>query len=160
VRSYGILARTAWLDDGVRQLSIAAGTDKYLYNHEYGTDDGSTTPPSALNAYIEAAPVDIADGDKFSFVRRIVPDLKFFNSTSSPEASIILKTQNYTGSNYASGSSSAVDRTSTTPVDQYTNVANVRVRGRSLIFRIESNKVGTRWGLGSPRIEIRPDGGR
>jgi hypothetical protein len=160
VWSYGILARTAWLDDGVRQLSIAAGTDNYLYNHEYGTDDGSTTPPSALNAYIEASPVDIADGDKFSFVRRIVPDLKFFNSTSSPEASIILKTQNYTGSNYASGSTSAVDRTSTTPVDQYTNVANVRVRGRSLIFRIESNKVGTRWGLGSPRIEVRPDGGR
>ena len=160
VWSYGILARTAWLDDGVRENAIAAGTDNYLYLHEYGLDDGSTTPSSALNAYIEASPVDIADGDKFSFVRRIVPDLKFFNSTDNPEASLVLKTQNYTGSNYISGSSSAVDRSSTVPVDQYTNVANVRVRGRSLIFRIESNKVGTRWGLGSPRIEVRPDGGR
>lgn len=160
VWSFGQLSRTAWLDDGVRGFSLAASTDQYLYNHEDGTDDGSTNPASPLNAYIESAPVDITDGDKFSFVRRILPDVKFFNSTDNPEVSLVLKTQNYPGSNLVNGSSSAVDRTSTVPVDQYTNVANVRVRGRSLIFRIESNKVGTRWGLGSPRIEIRPDGGR
>lgn len=160
VWSFGVIARTAWLDDGVREHPIAAGTDGYLYNHELGTDDGSTNPPSALNAYIEAAPIDIGDGDRFSFVRRILPDLKFFNSTDNPQASLILKTQNYTGSRYVDGSTSAVDRTASVPIDLYTNVANVRVRGRSLIFRIESNKVGTRWGLGSPRIEIRPDGGR
>lgn len=158
--TFGQIARTAWLDDGVRGFSIAASTDQHLYNHELGTDDGSTNPASPLNAYIESAPVDIQDGDKFSFVRRILPDVKFFNSTNDPEVSLVLKAQNYPGSNYVSGSSSAVDRTSTVPVDQYTNVANVRVRGRSLIFRIESNKVGTRWGLGSPRIEIRTDGGR
>lgn len=160
VWTYGIISRTAWLDDGVSNNQIAAGTDGYLYYHEIGTNDGSTNPPSALNAYIETTPFDIGDGDKFSFVRRIVPDLKFFNSTNDPQASLVLKTQNYNGSNYASGSSSSVVRTSTVPVDQYTNVSNVRVRGRSLIFRIESNRVGTRWGLGSPRIEIRPDGSR
>lgn len=158
--TFGQIARTAWLDDGVRNFSIAASTDQYLYNHELGTDDGSTNPASPLNAYIESAPVDIQDGDKFSFVRRVLPDVKFFNSTDNPEVTLVLKTQNYPGSNYVNGSSSAVDRTSTVPVDQYTNVANVRVRGRSLIFRVESDKVGTRWGLGSPRIEIRPDGGR
>ena len=158
--SFGQISRTAWLDDGVRGTSIAASTDYYLYNQEVGTDDGSTNPASPLNAYIESAPVDIQDGDKFSFVRRVIPDVKFFDSTNDPEVALVLKTQNYNGSNYVNGSNSAVDRTSTTPVDQYTNVANVRVRGRSLIFRIESNKVGTRWGLGSPRIEIRPDGGR
>lgn len=160
VWSYGTISRTAWLDDGVREYPIAAATDGYLYNHEIGVDDGSTNPPSPINAYIESSPFDIGDGDRFSFVRRIVPDLKFFNSTNDPEAVLVLKTQNYSGSNYVNGSSSAVDRTSTVPIDQYTNVANVRVRGRSLVFRIESNKVGTRWGLGSPRIEIRPDGGR
>jgi hypothetical protein len=160
VWTYGVISRTAWLDDGVSNNQIAAGTDGYLYYHEIGTDDGSTNPPSPLNAYIESTPFDISEGDKFSFVRRIVPDLKFFNSTNDPQASLVLKTQNYNGSNYASGSSSSVVRTSTVPVDQYTNVSTVRVRGRSLIFRIESNKVGTRWGLGSPRIEIRPDGSR
>lgn len=160
VWSYGVLSRSAWIDDGVRTYPIAAGSDNYLYNHEYGMNDGSTNPPSPLNAYIEAAPMDIGDGDRFSFVRRILPDVKFFNSSNDPAVSLVLKTQNYTGSIYVDGSTSAVDRTSTVPIDQYTNVVNVRVRGRSLIFRIESNKVNTRWGLGSPRIEIRPDGGR
>lgn len=160
VWTFGVLSRTAWLDDGVRTYPIAAATDGYLYNHEYGTDDGSTNPASPISAYIETTPFDIGDGDKFSFVRRIVPDIKFFDSTNSPEASLVLKTQNYNGSSYVSGSTSSVTRTSSVPIDLYTNVANVRVRGRSLIFRIESNKVGTRWGLGSPRMEIRTDGGR
>jgi len=160
VWTFGVLSRTAWLDDGVRTYPIAASTDGYLYNHEFGTDDGSTNPASPINAYIETSPFDIGEGDKFSFVRRIIPDLKFFNSTNSPQASLVLKTQNYNGSSYASGSTSSVARTASVPIDLYTNVANVRVRGRSLIFRIESNKVGTRWGLGSPRIELRTDGGR
>ena len=160
VWTFGVLSRTAWLDDGVRTYPIAAATDGYLYNHEYGTDDGSTNPASPISAYIETSPFDIGEGDKFSFVRRIIPDLKFFNSTDSPQASLVLKTQNYNGSSYASGSTSSVAHTSSVPIDLYTNVANVRVRGRSLIFRIESNKVGTRWGLGSPRIELRTDGGR
>lgn len=157
---YGQLARSAWIDDGVRPYPLATSPDGYLYIQEYGTDDGSQNPSVALNPYIESSPIDIGEGDKFSFVRRILPDVKFFNSSNSPEVSMVLKTQNYTGSNYVDGSTSAVDRTATVPVDQYTNVANVRVRGRSLILRVESNKVGTRWGLGSPRIEIRQDGGR
>jgi hypothetical protein len=158
--TYGKWDRSAWLDDGVRTYPIAAGTDNYLYYQEYGLNDGSVNPPGPLNSYIESAPFDIADGDKFSFVRRIFPDVKFFNSASDPQVSLVLKTQNYNGSNYVAGSNSSVSRTSTVPVDQYTNVANVRVRGRSLIFRIDGNKVDTRWGLGSPRIEIRPDGSR
>jgi hypothetical protein len=71
-----------------------------------------------------------------------------------------MKTQNYPGSNYQNGSDSSVIRTSTVPVDQYTNVLDVRLRGRSIILRVESNKVGTRWGLGSPRIETQVDGRR
>lgn len=160
VWSYGEIERTAWLDDGVRDYPIAASTDNHLYYQEYGMNDGSQNPPVALNAYIEASPVDIGDGDKFSFVRRVLPDVKFFDSTNDPQVSLVLKTQNYNGSPYLSGSNSSVIRTSSVPIDQYTNVANVRVRGRSLIFRIESNKVDTRWGLGSPRIEVRTDGAR
>jgi len=157
---YGQLARSAWIDDGVRPYPLATSTDGYVYIQEYGTDDGSQSPAVALDAYIESSPIDIGEGDKFSFVRRILPDIKFFNSTNGPKVTLTLKTQNYTGSTYVSGSTSPIDRTATVPVDQYTNVANVRVRGRSLIFRIDGNRAGTKWGLGSPRIEIRQDGGR
>ena len=160
VWTFGSLARTAWLDKGVHLYPIAAGADGYLYNQEYGFDDGSTDPASPINAYIESSPVDIGEGDRFSFVRRVLPDVKFFDSTNSPSVDVVLKTQNYPGSNYANGSDSSVTRTAVVPIDQYTPVRDVRLRGRSIIFRIESNKTGTRWGLGSPRIEIRQDGGR
>lgn len=160
VWSYGKLARTAWIDRGVRPYPIAASTDSYMYNHELGTDDGSTTPVSALNAYIESSPIDLADGAQFSFIRRVLPDVTFVDSTDSPRVDFILKTQNYPGSNYVSGSDSVTQRTAVVPVEQFTTVENVRIRGRSVIFRIESNRVGTRWILGSPRIEIQPDGRR
>ena len=160
VWSHGALARTGWLDRGTRNFPLAASTDNFLYFHEIGTDDGSTNPPSALNCYIESAPIDIGDGDKFSFVRRIIPDVSFYNGTNSPTVNFTMKTQDYPGSNYQAGSNSSVVRTSTVPVDQYTNVLDVRLRGRSVILRVESNKVGTRWGLGSPRIETQVDGRR
>ena len=160
VWSHGSMARTAWIDSGIRPFPLAASVDNYFYYQESGTDDGSTTPPSPLNAYIESAPIDIGDGDKFSFVRRVIPDVSFFNATNSPTVDFILKTQNYPGSNYQSGSDSEVVRTSTVPVDQYTQVCDVRLRGRSVILRVESNKVGTRWSLGSPRIETQVDGKR
>jgi hypothetical protein len=158
--TFGTLARTAWIDRGVRLYPIAASTDNYLYNHEFGTDDGSTNPSTGLNAYIESAPIDIGEGDRFWFVRRIIPDVNFFNATNSPTLDMVIKTQNYPGSNYVNGSNSSVTRTATVPVDQYTQVQDIRLRGRSLILRVESDRVGTRWSLGSPRIEIRTDGGR
>ena len=40
---YGTLVRTAWLDKGIRQFPIAAGSS-YLYNHEFGFDDGMDLP--------------------------------------------------------------------------------------------------------------------
>lgn len=158
--TYGTLSRTSWLDRGVRLYPIAASVDNYLYNHEFGTDDGSVNPSIGINAYIESAPVDIGDGDKFSFVRRIIPDVNFFNATNNPSLDMVLKTQNYPGSNYVNGSDSSVTRTATVPVDQYTQVRDIRLRGRSVVLRVESDRVGTRWSLGSPRIEIRTDGGR
>jgi hypothetical protein len=160
VWTYGNLARTAWLDHGVREYPQAASPDNYLYNHEFGTDDGSTTPATPLNAYIESSPLDIGDGNQFSFVRRIIPDVTFINATNDPRLDLIIKTQNYPGSNYQSGSDSEVVRTATVPVEQYTQVKDIRLRGRSIIFRVESNRVGTCWRLGSPRIEIQADGRR
>jgi len=160
VWTYGNLARTAWLDHGVREYPQAASPDNYLYNHEFGTDDGSTNPATPLNAYIESSPLDIGDGDHFSFVRRIIPDVTFINATNDPRLDMIIKTQNYPGSNYQSGSDSEVLRTATVPVEQYTQVKDIRLRGRSIILRVESNRVGTCWRLGSPRIEIQPDGRR
>lgn len=158
--SYGTMARTAWIDRGTNQYPIAAATDGYLYNHELGFDDGSTNPPSALSTYIESSPFDIGEGDQFAFIKRMIPDLTFINSTNSPEATMTLKMQQFPGSNYSSSSTKAVDQTATVPIEQFTEQVFLRLRGRQATFRIASNKVGTRWSLGSPRIEIQPDGKR
>jgi len=46
------------------------------------------------------------------------------------------------------------------PVEEYTNQLHIRVRGRQMQLRIESDEVGVQWQLGRPRIDLRPDGRR
>jgi hypothetical protein len=158
--TYGVMSRTAWLDRGVNQYPIASATDGYLYNQEFGTDDGMVNPPVALTPYIESAPFDIGDGYQFSFIKKIIPDITFVNSTGSPTATMSLKMQNFPGSNYDQTSSSSVAQTATVPVEQFTEQAFVRLRGRQATFKVSSDEIGTRWILGSPRLEIQPDGRR
>jgi len=157
---YGNLSRTAWRDRGIRQYPIAAGADggvSYLYNHELGVDDDG----SPMDSYIESSQMDIGDGDKFLLTRRVIPDLKFDGSTSpTPEVDFTIKTRTYPGTNYSQTDTQAVVRTSTTPVQQFTSELDMRLRGRSFAFRVDSDTAGVRWKLGVPRIDIRPDGRR
>jgi hypothetical protein len=46
------------------------------------------------------------------------------------------------------------------PVEQFTDQVHLRLRGRSFAFRIETTETGIAWRLGSPRLDIRPDGRR
>ena len=158
----GSLTRTAWLDRGVNDFPIAASIDNYLYNHESGFDDGSTN--TALSAHIESSQMDIQDGDGFLFIRRILPDLTFRTSTgpedASPSANLILKARNFPGTNYGTPETGGVTQTSTSPIEQFTDQVHVRLRGRSFALRVESTAEGVGWRLGSPRVDIRPDGRR
>ena len=45
-------------------------------------------------------------------------------------------------------------------VQQFTQYAYVRVRGRQMALQVSSNTLGTQWQLGSPRLDTRPDGRR
>tara|TARA_Y100001972_G_scaffold76162_1_gene92552 strand:+ start:53 stop:1963 length:1911 start_codon:yes stop_codon:yes gene_type:complete len=157
---YGSLNRTAWLDRGVNELPISASTDFYLYNHETGDDDGSTDPVTAIPAHIESSQMDIGEGDQFTFISRIIPDITFRNSEIGKKASLILKTRNFPGGNYLQTDPTEVSKTATVPVEQFTNDAFIRLRGRSFALRVESTETGISWRLGSPRIDIRPDGRR
>ena len=156
----GSLARTAWMDRGVGEYPIAASTDGYLYDHENGNDDGSTSPVTAINAHIESSQMDIGDGNQFSFITRIIPDLTFRDSIDNSTATLTLKTRNAPGGNYLNTESSSVVKSATVPVEQFTEDARVRLRGRSFALRVESSTVGVTWRLGSPRVDIRPDGRR
>jgi hypothetical protein len=158
---YGTLNRTVWLDTHLRGAPFACSNDGYMYQQEFGCDDGSTNPPSAITAYIESADFDIDDGDKFSFVKRIIPDITFQNSTSStPSVVYTLSARNFPGGDIQQENSRSVARSSSAPVDQYTNQVWIRVRGRQAVFRVESTDVGVMWQLGANRLDIRPDGRR
>ena len=158
---YGSMARSAWLDRGVVGFPIAAGLDGYLYYHENGFDDGSANPPAPINAYIESSQFDIADGNNFSFVSRLIPDITFRNSTAtSPSVVFTMKARNFPGGAYLQDDNETVTKTASTPVEQFTNQVYVRLRGRSMALRVESSTTGIGWRLGSPRIDIRPDGRR
>jgi len=158
--SYGTLPRTAWVDRGTSLKPIAAGLDGFLYFHESGASDGSQNPPAPLDAYIQSSPVDIGDGDQFMFINRMLPDLTFRNSSGNPTATISLTAQNFPGGAFFGDQPNPVARTAVVPVEQFTQQNFLRLRGRAVALRVESNQAGTSWRLGSPRIEVRTDGRR
>jgi len=158
---YGTLSRTVWLDRGVNAEPIAAGTDHFLYLQEIGFDDGSTSPSTAISSYIESSQMDLGDGEQFSFMRRLIPDMTFRNSTAAvPSATMTLKVRNFPGGNYLDSNENSITKTASVPIEQFTEQVFVRLRGRSFAFRIESEDTGVAWRLGSPRVDIRPDGRR
>ena len=161
---YGTMARSAWLDRGISNNPLGAGLDNYLYNHEYGLDDGSTSPASAITSYIESSQLDIGDGDKFVFIRRLVPDITFDGSTAdSPSASFTIKSRNFPGGNYLNSDASTVTQSAaatTSTVEQFTDQVHIRIRGRSFALKVGSSGEEIQWRLGSPRVDIRTDGRR
>ena len=150
---YGSLGRSAWIDHGIYDYPIAAAADGYLYTHENGFDDGSTSPASAITSYITSAPVDVTDGENFIFVKRLMPDVSFRNSSEpSPELDITTRVRNK--------SSGAFLKETTSSVTDETELVNLRLRGRQMSVNVQSDKVGTTWRLGTLRYDIRPDGKR
>ena len=152
---FGSLARTAWLDRGTRANPLAAG-NQYIFNHEIGFDDDG----SAMTSFIESAAIDIGDGDKFTYIRRVIPDLTFLGSTnlSSPQAVFTVKSRRFPGASFDNTDSGTAIGSISSDVETFTEQLHIRSRGRSFALRVESTALGTKWKLGSPRVDLRPDG--
>ena len=160
VWSIGELSRTAWLDDGIFAKPRATGKDSsvnYIYTHE-DSDDADGSPMN--NVFIESGDIDIDDGEKFGFVRKIIPDVKFFGTNSTGgQINFVLKTRNFPGDSLTTNS--------TNDVTSSTQQNYVRARSRQIVFRAQSDddaatgsRTGFKWRLGANRLEIRPDGKR
>ena len=160
---YGTLNRTAWIDNTHAGKPIAAATDGYLYYHESGNDDGSTTPASSIAAFIESSPIELSDGNQFMFGRRLLPDISFRNSTSvgTASAEISLSARNSPGGS-AFGTEDNTITGQPIPVGTFTEEIDIRIRGRSVALKLASiaSVPGVSWRLGTPRIDVRPDGRR
>ena len=173
VWAYGTLARTAWLDTGLRNYPLAATYSYNIVNHEYGVDNNETATTLAIEATITSAQFDIGDGHNMAFAWRMLPDLTFSGSTdgTTPALTMQLLPLQNSGSGYnnpksvggtSSDAEQAVTATQTYPIDldTYNGQIYIRVRGRQMAMRITSNQIGTQWQLGSPRLDLRQDGRR
>jgi len=163
---YGTLARTAWLDSGLLPFPIAATYSNILVQHEDGVDNNETGTAVAINASISSCEFDINDGNNIGFIWRVLPDLTFSGSSNAPNGDLPKATMTlYPMQNSGSGAGNPAGATVTKAVaynitEEFTGQIYTRARGRQMIFKMESNQVGTTWQLGAPRIDIRPDGRR
>ena len=150
---YGTMQRSYWIDRGIFDNPIAAGANNYLYRHEVGFDDGSTSPASPITAYIRSSPIDIVDGENFAFIRRMIPDIAFRDSTAeTPEIDVTTRVRNYSGGAYL--------RSTTSIVTDSTEQVHLRLRGRQFSMLVQSDTLGVTWRLGSMRYDLRQDGRR
>ena len=159
---FGNLARSTYQDNGVELNPLAteyfpnSTANTYvtingltqgrslIYRHEEGVDaDGS-----ALSAFIQSGDGDIADGETFSFINKVIPDFQNMEGN----AIITLKTRDYPNDSRTSGEAITVNNS--------TRFYNTRTRGRQSSLRIENTDVGDNWRFGTIRINIRPDGKR
>jgi hypothetical protein len=161
---YGTMGRTAWLDSGLLPYPIATTYNGKIVQHEDGVDDAED--PNAvlpIAANISSSEFDIGDGHNFGFVWRILPDLTFDGSSSSPtpQVTMTLYPLQNSGSGVTNTASAPVVEGSTYVItEEFTGQIYTRARGRQMIFKMASTQLGTTWQLGAPRIDIRQDGRR
>lgn len=165
--AYGSLARTAWLDSPLRDTPMGTTYGNVVVYHEQGNDDGTTNPATPIYAYVRSSDFDIGDGHNFGLVWRIIPDVTFDGSTvNQPVVNFTVYPRQNPGTNYGSTDTPTVTSAQnysavrTYNVQQFTEYAYVRIRGRQMAFQISSADLGVSWQLGSPRLDVRADGRR
>ena len=160
--SIGTLERYSWLAAGVLDKPLAAGeesTTKRIYEHEKGFNDDE----SAMDGvFVESADIDITDGDRFVFLKRILPDILFVNETGTsqnPAINVVVKRRDFNNQTLSTDSTTQITASST--------FSSLRSRARQFVLRFESDDDNTdsdrknyKWRLGSTRVDIQPSGRR
>lgn len=164
---YGTMARTAWLDSGIREYPMATDYNNRVLYHESDVNDVSGTSPIPIEAYVQSSDFDIGDGHNFGFVWRILPDVNFNGSNiNQPFVTMTIKPRRNSGTPYGAANTPVVQSADdylnrrSYNIQEFDGQVYTRLRGRQMSFRIESTELGVAWQLGAPRIDIRPDGRR
>jgi hypothetical protein len=160
--SIGTLERYSWLAAGVLDKPLAAGeesTTKRIYEHEVGFNDDE----SAMGGvFVESADIDITDGDRFVFLKKILPDILFVNEIGTSQnaaINVVVKRRDFNNLTLATDSTTQITSSST--------FGSLRTRARQFVLRFESDDDNTesdrknyKWRLGSTRVEVQPSGRR
>jgi hypothetical protein len=147
---YGSLPRSAWIDQTVLGMPVAAAPTGVIYQQET-TNDADGGP---LNASFTTGYFYIAEGEDFAFVDQIIPDFKWGTYAGSQNAQVQLS---FNVLNYP-GNTATVYGPYT--VTQATEFITVRFRGRQMSITVQSSDVGSFWRLGKVRYRYMADGRR
>jgi hypothetical protein len=157
----GTLSRTTWIDREVYDNPIATEFDptatannevilgltagaSSVFLHEQGNNgDGQ-----AITAFVKSGVVQIGEGNEFSFVSKLIPDIEDQEGTLNAKLEF---------KNYPNNSTSV---TKTVTFQDNTDFVSLRGRGREFTVNVVSNTTGTAWRLGTQRFDIQPDGRR
>jgi hypothetical protein len=152
---YGNLSRTAWLDSGVVSYPQAASSN-YIFQHEIGFDDDGS---AMTGVFVESSDFELGDGDTFTSISSVIPDIKFLQDQNAGTINIVTKVRNFPGDSLATEATSEISSS--------TQKKDIRARGRQAVLRVESNddqsnsgNVSIGWRLGSTRYNVKPDGRR
>lgn len=142
--SYGTLARTIFVGDSdTFTTPYAAGTNGYLYDHEFGTDDDT----DAMSTSLESGDIDIGDGEYMMQVKKAYPDF----ATLTGSVSLTLNAKEYPGSSQTLSSTAAT-------ITSSTKYANPKVRGRQVSISLATSALSDHWRMGTLRLDIVPHG--
>jgi hypothetical protein len=154
VWDYGSLVRTAWADESVFGPPIAVDGTGLMQQHEIGVDaDGTPMMESIQTGYF-----DIADGEYYTFIERVIPDFDFAGSTSAnPNVNVSVLFLEYPGDQNGAIGPINCGPYSVTPTTQS---VYPRTRSRQAALLIQGVGLGTAWRLGAMRHNGQPDGKR
>jgi hypothetical protein len=147
---FGSLVRLAWIDQSVLGSPIGVdGINGLLQQHETSPDADGTpmTGVSLLTGYM-----DLADGNEYIFLDRLIPDFKWDGSTgvSSQRLQMMVYATAFPGD--------APVAVGPFDIDSATRYVTPRVRARQIALGITSDIAGVQWRLGAVRYRGAPDG--
>jgi len=165
--SRGAYGTTATIHSAGETVTDIGVVQSGIIYHENGVNDGTANPPVPIYSYIQSSDFDIGDGHNFGFVWRIIPDISFNGSTTAaPAVTFTVLPRQNPGSGYGTSdlplvtSAQSYVGQSTYDVQQFTQYAYCRIRGRQMSLIVSSNTTGVQWQLGNPRIDVKSDGRR
>ena len=157
----GTLARTTWIDKEVfdnpiatEYSSTATANNEVISGLTSGASSvflheiGNNGDGQAITAFVKSGVVQIAEGNDFAFVSKLIPDIEDQEGTLNAKLEF---------KNYPNNSTSV---TKTTTFTDTTDFVSLRGRGREFTVNVVSNTTGTAWRLGTQRFDIQPDGRR
>ncbi|HWZ35877.1 MAG TPA: hypothetical protein VNW51_06930 [Mucilaginibacter sp.] len=147
---YGLLQRSAWIDQSVLGMPIASSSSGIVYSQET-TPDADRQP---LVSSFTTGDFYLAEGEEFVYVDQIMPDFRWstFPGGASAQIQLTFNVSNFPGDTPISYGPFTVT--------QATEYLGVRFRGRLMSVTVLSADIGSFWRIGSIKYRWAPSGRR